>query len=88
MADVNPVWERIAGHVGEMFQTVTGLEFTYEVPNNYLRVSRTIRNLARSNFAKALERMPAGGPAELKDRQGASHTWAILLDPRIRAGDW
>lgn len=71
-----------------MFQTVTGLEFTYEVPGNYLRVSRTIRNLSRSNFAKALEQMPAGGPAELKDRQGASYTWAILMDPRIRAGDW
>lgn len=88
MADIDRVWHRIAGHAGQTFRTVSGLEFTYEVPGNYLRVSRTIRNLSRSNFAKALGQMPAQGPAELKDRQGASYTWAILMDERIRAGDW
>lgn len=88
MADIDRVWLRIAGHAGETFRTVSGLEFTYEVPGNYLRVSRTVRNLSRSNFTRALDQMPAHGPAELKDRQGASYRWAILMDDRIRADDW
>lgn len=55
---------------------------------NYLLVSRTIRNLSQSNFAKALAEMPAASPAALRDRQGASYTWAILMDDRIRADEW
>lgn len=86
--DIETVWARIADHAGQTFRTITGLEFTYEVPGNYLLVSRTIRNLSHSNFAKALAQMPAESPAVLRDRQGASYTWAILMDERIRAGDW
>ena len=55
------------------------LPFTYDVPGNYLRVDRTNRNLSRTNFAKAIELMPADGPGQLTGRQGASYTWAILL---------
>lgn len=86
--DIDAVWERIVRHAGDEFQTVTGLSFAYEVPGNYLLVSRTVRNLSRSNFAKALDLMPAGKPSDLKELQGASYTWAILMDPRIRGSDW
>lgn len=85
MADIDLVWERIARHAGETFHTITGLPFTYEVPGNYLLVSRTIRNLSRSNFAKALKMMPADKPSDLKALQGSAYTWAILMDSRIRA---
>jgi len=86
--DIDVVWERIRRHAGQEFRTVTGLPFTYEAPGNYLRVDRTVRNLSRSNFEKALRLMPANGPGELRDRQGAAYTWAILMDPRIRQGSW
>jgi hypothetical protein len=86
--DIDVVWDRIRHHAGQEFRTITGLPFTYEAPGNYLCVSRTVRNLSRSNFEKALELMPAAGPAELRDRQGAAYTWAILMDPRIRQGSW
>lgn len=86
--DIKTVWARIADHAGQTFQTITGLDFTYEVRGNYLRVSRTIRNLSHSNFSKALAEMPAESPAALRDRQGASYTWAILMDDRIRASEW
>ncbi len=88
MPTIDAVWERIRRHAGADFRTITGLPFTYEVPGNYLRVDRTIRNLSRSNCAKALDLMPAAGPAQLRGRQGASYTWAILMDPRICSGDW
>jgi hypothetical protein len=88
MADIDVVWERIRLHAGEEFLTITGLPFTYEVPGNYLRPSRTVRHLSRTNFAKALPYMPTPGPAGIRERQGAAYTWAILMDDRIRAGDW
>ncbi|HEU5269004.1 MAG TPA: hypothetical protein VFU36_03700 [Jatrophihabitans sp.] len=88
MIQFEQVWERIRRHAGEVFTTVTGLTFTYEVPGNFLLVDRTVRNLSRSNFEKALAFMPASSPSELKERQGASYTWAILMDSRIRLSDW
>ena len=72
--------------------TATRLQFTYRVPGNYVRVSRDgreiNRSLSRTNFARALELMPAQRPIELKGRQGAAYTWGILMDPRIRQDDW
>jgi hypothetical protein len=88
MVDVDGVWARIRTCEGQQFRTVTGIAFTYEVPGNYLRVTGIDRNLSRTNFAKAIELMPADGPGQLQGRQGASYTWAILMDPRIRQGDW
>jgi hypothetical protein len=88
MRDVDSAWSRIRVHAGQEFRTTTGLPFTYEVPGNYLRVSRTIRNLSRTNFAKAIDLMPTEGPGQLHGLQGPSYTWAILMDPRIRQGDW
>jgi hypothetical protein len=88
MVDIAEVWDRIERRAGEEFSTVNGLPFTYEVPGRYLRVSRTIRSLSRTNFEKALAFMPADGPGQLVGRQGASYTWAILMDPRIRQTDW
>ena len=86
------VWERIQRHAGDGFHTKTGMAFTYEVPGNYLRVSRSgsevNRSLSRTNFSKAVDQMPVDGPGQLKDRQGSSYTWAILMDPRIRLDDW
>lgn len=90
--DEEALWERIRRHAGERFETKTGKLFTYEVPGNYLRVSRegveVNRSLSRTNFGKAAGLMPADGPADIKDRQGSAYTWAILMDDRIRASDW
>jgi hypothetical protein len=92
MANVDRVWERIRAHAGEMFRTVTGLSFSYVVPGNYLRVIRDgreiNRSLSRTNFAKAVENMPAARPSDIRDRQGSAYTWSILMDPRIRGQEW
>lgn len=88
MSDIEAVWTRIQRHAGQPFHTKTGLPFTYEVPGNYLRVDRANRSLSRTNFRKALDAMPADGPGDIKDRQGSAYTWAILMDERIRRGDW
>jgi hypothetical protein len=90
--DEEALWERIRQHAGERFMTKTGKPFTYEVPGNFLRVSRggdeVNRSLFRTNFCKAARLMPTDGPAAIKDRQGPAYTWAILMDDRIRVSDW
>ena len=47
----------------------------------------TNRLLPRSQFARAFERAPLGGPGQLQDLQGPSYLFAILTDPRIVTAD-
>jgi len=90
--DFDAVWDRIRSHAGETFRTKTGLAFSYYVPGAYLRIDRdgheVQRSLSRTNFKKAAAQLPTDGPGDLKDRQGPSYTWAILMDRRIRRSDW
>jgi hypothetical protein len=92
MLDEEQLWQRVRRYAGEPFATKTGKPFTYEVPGNYLRVTREgreiNRSLSRTNFVKAASLMPADGPGAIKDRQGSAYTWAILMDRRIRGTDW
>ena len=92
MIDIDAVWLRIQRQAGQVFETSTGLNFTYEVPGQYLRVTRNgheiNRSLSKTNFGKALARMPANKPSDLKEQQGPAYTWAILMDRRIRQNDW
>lgn len=92
MPNIDVVWPRIIQSAGETFTTATGLEFTYRVPGQHLRVTRDgreiNRSLSRTNFARALDAMPAYRPSDISDRQGSAYTWAILMDPRVRGTDW
>jgi hypothetical protein len=92
MPSFDDVWDRIGRCAGQTFSTATGLPFTYRVPGNYLRVERDgrdiNRSLSRTNFEKAVRSMPAATPSDIKDSQGSAYTWAILMDKRVRQGDW
>jgi len=82
------VWQRIEGHTGKQFTTVTGLPFTYAIAHGVLRPSRANRNLPRSDFEKAMTRVPLNSTRDVKDLQGPAYVYAILMDERIRAGEW
>ena len=88
MDEFEAIWDRIYRFARAEFRTVSGLTFTYRVPGNFLRVTRAGREIDRSlpktNFAKAAKQLPASGPGVLRDRQGPTYTWAILMDERIR----
>ena len=77
---------------GEEFRTSTGLPFTYRVLGDFIRIEREgaeiNQSLSKTSFSRAVEKMPAPRPSDVKDSRGSSYTWAILMDPRIRAGDW
>ena len=83
MATFEVVWARIQAHQGEVFHQVRGGEFTYAVSGNAVHPDRTTRDLHKSQFEKALERVPVAGPGDLQDLQGPSYLYAILTDPRI-----
>ena len=77
------VWSRIESNAGERFHQKRGGEFTYAIVSGCVIPDRTNRNLHRSQFQKAYDRMPIAGPGDLQDLQGPSYLYAILNDPRV-----
>jgi hypothetical protein len=89
MINFDGVWRRILANVGEDFETIKGLPFSYEIDGEVLHPSRTNYNIPRSQVMKAFELVPFDGPGVINNTvRGPSYVWAILHDPRIRARDW
>jgi hypothetical protein len=92
MTEFTVIWERIRRNEGEGFRTKSGHAFTYKVPADYVRITRDGHEidptLTRTSFEKAAASMPVDGPTKIKNRRGASYTWAILMDVRIRGTAW
>ena len=82
------VWRRIVAHEGEVFHQVKGQEFTYEVDGRVLRPSTVKQNLSQATFERALARVPLSSTVDVQDLRGPSYLYAILMDNRIREGDW
>lgn len=80
---MDEIWAAIELHAGQPFHLVRGGEFTYRVDGAHVLPDRTHRQLHKSQFKTALERMPVTGPGDLQDLQGPSYLYAILTDSRI-----
>lgn len=85
---IDEIWRRIERHAGEDFTLTMGDVFQYEVPGNYLRPLGRVRHLSKTNFSKALDRLPFENTRSVSDLQGPSYVFAILMDRRIRGADW
>ena len=57
-------------------------------PATNLRPIGRVRHLSRTNFGKALDRLPLENTGSVRDLQGPSYVFAILMDDRIRRGEW
>lgn len=88
MANMEQVWARIVAHQGERFRQIRGREFTYRIVGQGAQLSTTNQTLPKSVIAKALSRMPARSTTALQDLRGPSYLYAILMDRRIRQGEW
>jgi hypothetical protein len=86
--DIDEIWGRIASCAGELFRLIGGKVFTYEVPGNYLRPVGRVRHLSKTNFPQALRRVPFENTGSIRDLQGPSYVFAILMDERVRGNDW
>jgi hypothetical protein len=89
MPTIDQVWSRIRSLEGQEFQTKTGKPFTYSVSGDSLTPSRTDYNIGKTEFAKALSKLPLHGPGAINSVvRGPAYVWAILHDPRVRQADW
>jgi hypothetical protein len=86
---IEVVWRRLTQFEGHDFNTIRGKPFKYEISGSIFIPSRTDFNIGKSDFEKALELVPIGGPGEISDLvRGSSYIWAVLHDSRIRQKDW
>jgi len=83
------VWGRIINKQGQLFYTVTGLEFKFIVEGEYIITTRTTFRLHKKEFEKAFKYVPISGPSYIsKFVRGPAYVWAILHDKRISQGEW
>ena len=82
------VWDRIHALQGETFRQIRGGEFTYTVRSGYLAPDRTNRLIPRADFEQAWEMAPLESTVPVQRLQGPSYIYAIIMDPRVRAGEW
>lgn len=83
---IDILWERLKEHEGEVFHTVTGLEFTYSfVGENSIKTNRAEQLLSKANFAKAIELLPISGPGEIsRTVRGSAYVYSIINDSRMK----
>jgi hypothetical protein len=86
--EIDEVWSRIESHAGERFELLRGGSFSYEVNGAHLLPVGRARSLSKTNFANGLSRVPLDNTTSVRDLQGPSYVYAILMDRRIRRGDW
>lgn len=84
---IEDIWKRIQHSEGEVFHLRGGKPYTYEIVGNALVPVGINRNIPRSDFEKALVRLPFENTTSLQDLQGPSYIYSILMDKRIRGGD-
>ena len=81
---MDDIWEKVKLHQGEIFHTVSGLEFTYRVRGETVIHTRSKTTLSRSDFEKAIFLAPQK-PSDLHNNvAGPSYVYAIIKDSRLR----
>jgi hypothetical protein len=88
MPSIDAIWRRIADHEGDTFRQIRGGEFTYVTERGFLKPDRTNQQIPRAHFEEALGLVPLENSVPVQHLRGPSYIYAILMDPRIRQGDW
>jgi hypothetical protein len=88
-ASLDDVWHRLTLLQGQEFRTKTGLPFTFTVSGEVFHPSRTKYNISKTEFGKALARVPLDGPGKINEIvRGPAYIWGVLHDNRVRKNDW
>ncbi len=67
---------------------IRGGRFTYRVDGSEVVTDRPNARIHRGQFEQAYERVPLENTRSVADLWGPSYLYAILMDPRIRQGEW
>lgn len=82
------LWHRIKRHAGATFTQIRGGKFTYQVAGGGLALDRTYQVLGRRQVEEAFSLVPLETTVPLQHLRDPSYLYAILMDHRIREGDW
>jgi len=88
MMSFDKIWSRIEACAGEKFAQIRGGEFTYNISGGHVIPNRTNQQIPISHFEKASGFLPLENTVPVQDLRGPSYIYAILMDDRIRKGDW
>lgn len=86
--DIERIWQNIKQHEGEIFETVSGLEFTYVLVDDHTikpyRDGESRWDLSKNLFEKALKYRGNYSSKEFNNRIiGSSYVRGLLEDKRI-----
>ena len=82
LKNIEKVWDNICKREGEAFYTITNIEYTYVVKDNYILINNDPRRrISISNLEKALE-IENPTPSKINLR-GQSYIYGIITDHRI-----
>lgn len=79
--DIASVWLRVEAHAGDTFEQLRGATFTYRVVWGRVVPDRTVQQISKSHFARALELVPLSGPGEIQPlrvpRTSTRSSWTL-----------
>ena len=84
--NIETVWQNIKLHEGEIFRTITGVEYVYVVYNDYFLVNNLqSRRITKAMIEKSITfENPTVKKIEVAGCRGPSYIWGIITDSRIR----
>lgn len=88
MISFETIWARIKAHEGKTFRQIRGGEFTYSVVGSAIIPDRTNQNIPRAHLEEAVGLLPLQNTVPVQHLRGPSYIYAVLMDRRIREGDW
>lgn len=84
----NELWSTLERLEGEEFHQIRGKAFTYSLSGDGLRPSTTDWVIPKHHFAEALDLVPLKNTVPVQHLYGPSYIYAVLMDPRVRDGNW
>ena len=83
--NIDVIWHKIISLEGEIFYTKTNKEFKYKINGKKsLTPSRTEYNISKTDFKKALDKIPLEGPGKINSIvRGPAYVYGILMDKRV-----
>ncbi len=88
MTTFETIWHRIEALEGETFRQIRGKKFTYKIVGNSLALDSTNQSISQKQLEDAFELLPLEDTISVQHLRAPSYIYAILMDPRVRRGDW
>jgi hypothetical protein len=86
--DIELIWQRIVKNQGKIFKQKKGKEFTYRVKGDTVFLETTNHSFSKGHLQRAFKFLPLEGPGKINHLHAPSYIYGVLMDNRIKDGDW